>query len=112
MRTGHHDICRRFDAECLPPEPAQKVGIALDSLGKVPLHAARLNPENGTCGWYIYGGEYSADADFYQPLHVAHLGDYCPSILPYLALPPGWRVLLAPGYEDVWFDSELLKSER
>jgi hypothetical protein len=40
------------------------------------------------------------------------LGDYCPSILPYLALPPGWRVLLAPGYEDVWFDGELLKSER
>jgi hypothetical protein len=75
----------------------------------VPLHAARLAPENGTCGWYIYGGKYSADADLYQPLHVAHLGDHCPSIVPYLALPPGWRVLLAPNYADVWFDGELLK---
>lgn len=105
MSTGDLNICRRFDAECLPPEPAQKVGIALDSLGNVSLHAVRLNPENGTCGWYIYGGEYSDDADFYQPLHVAHLGDYCPSILPCLALPPGRRVLLAPGDEDVWFDA-------
>lgn len=111
MPTEHHDICQRFRVECLPPELDQKVGIALDSLGNVPLNAVRLNPENGTCGWYIYGGEYSDDADFYQSLHVAHLGDYCPSILPYLALPPGWRVLLAPDYEDVWFDCELLKTE-
>ena len=111
MPTGHHDICQRFNVECLPPELDQKVGIALGSLSNVPLHAVRLHPENGTCGWYIYGGEYSDDVDFYQPLHVAHLGDHCPSILPYLALPPGWRVLLAPGYEDVWFDGELLKTE-
>ena len=111
MPIGHHDIGQRFDVECLPPELDEKVGIALGSLGNVPLHAVRLHPENGTCGWYIYGGEYSDDVDFYQPLHVAHLGDHCPSILPYLALPPGWRVLLAPGYEDVWFDGELLKTE-
>ena len=93
----------------MPPEPALKLGIALGSLGRVPLHAVRVAAESGTCGWYIHGGEYSADADFYQPLHVAHIGDYCPSLDPYLALPPGWHVLLAPDYEDVWFDAELLK---
>jgi len=27
---------------------------------------------------------------------------------PYLARPPGWRVLLAPGQEDVWYDGTLL----
>ena len=25
-----------------------------------------------------------------------------------LALPPGWRFLLAPDYEDVWYDPSLL----
>ena len=55
----------------MPPEASQKVGVALGSLENVPLHAVRLTPENGTCGWYIYGGDYSPDADFYQPLHVA-----------------------------------------
>ena len=108
MPTEQLEICQRFGAEFMPPESGQKVGIALDSLGRAPLHAVRLAPENGTCGWYIYCGEYSTDAAFYQPLHVAHLDDYCPRIGPYLALPPGWRVLLAPDYEDVWFDSELL----
>jgi hypothetical protein len=105
-----HYICKRFGAEYVPPEESQKVGIALDSLGKLPLHAVRLPPENGTCGWYIYGGKYSTDSDFYQSLHFAHLREHCPSIVPYLALPPGWRVLLAPGHEDVWFDGELIKS--
>lgn len=108
MSTEQSDICQRFGAGCMPPGPDQKVGIALRSLGHVPLYAVRLAPENGTCGWYIYGGEYSADADFYQPLHVAHLAEHCPSIVPYLALPPGWRVLLAPDYEDVWFEGELM----
>ncbi len=104
MATDQRDMCQRFGALYMPPAPDEKVGIALDSLGNIPLYAVRLGPENGTCGWYIYCGEYSTAADFYQPLHVAHLAEYCPSIVPYLALPPGWRVLLAPDYEDVWFE--------
>ena len=109
MSNDQRNVCERFGAEYTPPEASQKVGISLASLENVPLHAARLRPENGTCGWYIYGGEYTTDVDFYQPLHVAHLVERCPNIVPYLALPPGWRVLLAPDYEDVWFDGELLK---
>ena len=109
MFNDQRNVCQRFGAEYIPPEASQNVGISLGSLENVPLHAVRLIPENGTCGWYIYGGEYSTDADFYQPLHVAHLVERCPNIVPYLALPPGWRVLLAPDYEDVWFDGELLK---
>lgn len=110
MSNDQRNVCQRFGTEYMPPEANQKVGISLGSLENVPLHAVRLSPENGTCGWYIYGGAYSPDADFYQPLHVAHLIERCPNIIPYLALPPGWRVLLAPDYEDVWFDGELLKN--
>ncbi|WP_321939105.1 hypothetical protein [Paraburkholderia sp. J8-2] len=111
MSNDQRNVCHRFGAEYMPPEASQKVGIALGSLENVPLQAVRLTPENGTCGWYIYGGDYSPDADFYQPLHVAHLIERCPTIVPYLALPPRWRVLLAPDYEDVWFDGELLVTE-
>lgn len=109
MRAEQFEICQRFGVKCMPPESGQKVGIALGTLSTAPLHAARIAPEGATCGWYIYGGEYSTDKEFYQPLHVAHLGEHCPSIVPYLGLPPGWRVLLAPDYEDVWFDGDLLK---
>jgi hypothetical protein len=109
MSDDQKQICQRFGAEYAPPDMNGRVGIALQTLENLPLHAVRVQPENGDCGWYIYGGEVSADVNFYQPLCVAHLPDYCAMIVPYLALPPGWRVLLAPAYEDVWFDDELLK---
>ena len=47
--------------------------------------------------------------DFFVPLHIEHLKDWCPSVLKYLGLPAGWRFLIAPEYEDVWFDSGLLE---
>lgn len=104
--TAHEQqaICQRFGSETVPVGPAEKLGIALATLTELPLIAVRCPPEKGTCGWYIYGGEHSNDPDFYQPLHVAHLEDYCPQILPYLALAPGWHVMLAPDFEDVWFE--------
>jgi hypothetical protein len=46
--------------------------------------------------------------DFFVPLHVEHLAEWCAQLLPYLALPPGWGVVLAPGYEDVWYDPAYL----
>lgn len=92
----------------MPVDLNLKLGIAINTLKSEPLNAVRLKQENGTCGWYIYGGTYSDDPNFYQPLHVSHLQNYCPQIIPYLALAPGWRVLLVPGYEDVWFDEQCL----
>ena len=70
-------------------------------------------PEAGTCRWYVWAGQIDDPSregdDFFVPLHVTHLADWCPQLVPYLALPPGWSVILAPGYEDVWFDPALLE---
>lgn len=109
MPIKQHNICQRFNALFTPPDMGEKVGIALNTIENFPLHAVQVKPSNGICGWYIHGGDYSEDKNFYQPLHVSHLAAYCSRIVPYLALPPGWRVLLAPDHEDVWFDCELIK---
>ncbi len=63
----------------------------------------------GTTGWYIWGGEYSNDVDFYQAVHTYHLETSAPEIIKFPGLPPGYRVLLAEGHEDVWFDPSLLE---
>jgi hypothetical protein len=97
-------VCKRFNSVVVVPLAGEKLGIALNTLTHVPLHAVRRQIENGTCGWYLWGGEYSSADDFYQPMHVDHLPSICPQIIPYLALAPGWRLILAPDYEDVWFD--------
>jgi hypothetical protein len=105
------EVCSRFNVEALSPRSDEKVGLALSTLGALPLNALRIPVEGGVCGWYIWGGEiFSEDDNFFQPMHVAHLNNYVENLLPYLALPPGWRVLLAPNQEDVWFDEALLRA--
>lgn len=74
---------------------------------KEPINGLRINPSNETTGWYIWAGEWSDDPNFFQPLHVEHLSDWCPLVVRYLQLPPGWRFLATDGYEDVWFDPDL-----
>jgi hypothetical protein len=102
-------LCTRFGVRCDPPDPASKVGIALQTRRLQPLNASRHPPEAGTCGWYLWWGDpLTEDPEFFQPLHVEHLPERCPEFLPYLALPSGWRVQLSPGHEDVWFDEALL----
>lgn len=97
----------------MPTSPTSICGVARDvvAAGVVPLHALRHPPVEDTNGWYVWAGHADLEEEppgFFRPLHAYHLDEMCPELLPFLALPPGWRVLLAPGYEDVWYDAQLL----
>ncbi len=105
-------ICERFGVPPQAPRMGSRVGVAWNVRDSVkwPLNGLRHPPERGTNGWYIWRGETLSQAeDFFQPVHTEHLADWSPQVLPYLALPPGWRFLLAPGQEDVWYDASLLE---
>lgn len=92
------------------PAAGDTVGVAANvRQGLWPLNGLRHRPGAGLSGWFIWAGEeLSADPNFFRPLHVEHLGRWCPAVLPYLGLAPGWRFLIAPGYEDLWWDRSLL----
>jgi hypothetical protein len=103
------EVCQRLGVEAHPSEPHLKLGLALETLGQQPVNGLRHSPEGDTTGWYIWAGdELSSAEDFFDPVHVGHLTELVPSLIPYLALPPGWRFQLAHGHEDVWFDGSLL----
>ena len=104
-------ICRRVGAEFESSPPHLKIGLALATVGEQPIHGLRQPAVEDTTGWFVWCGEYSADDDFFQPLCVEHLPEYLPTIIPYLGLPAGWRFLLGPGHEDLWFDADLLEVE-
>src|ERR1700685_2596790 len=89
------NLCQKFGTVFSPPVASEKVGIALNvKEGLKPLNGLRHPPEKGTCGWYIWAGEIlSQDPDFFVPLHISHLIDWCPQALKFLGLPPGWRFL-------------------
>lgn len=103
-------VCEWAGVTPVPPKSNSKLGIALGSLGKGPIHGVR-HPEAGdTNGWYIWCGELSTAEDFFSPLHVEHLVDYLPAVLEYLDLAPGYRFLIdGNDFEDVWFDRTLLE---
>lgn len=110
--NAQHEICKKYGVLLMPAPDHLKVGIARNVLeGILPLNGLRLKPTADTTGWYIWAGEELSEApDFFVPLHVSHLGEWCPVVRKFLGLPPGWRFLLSGNYEDVWEDSGLLQA--
>lgn len=103
-------VCKKYGAPFLLSASHLKVGIARNVReGVWPINGLRHPPEGDTTGWYIWAGEELDDnPDFFVPLHVKHLEEWCPQALRYLGLGPGWRFLIAEDYEDVWEDPSLL----
>jgi hypothetical protein len=104
-------VCAEHNVVPDPPDLNDKLGISKDfSRTQFPINGLRHPPNPGTCGWYIWSGEHLSDEpDFFNPLHVSHMKEWCPEVSPYLALPAGWRFLYAPGHIDVWYDPSLLE---
>jgi hypothetical protein len=107
---AQRELCKRQGVGFVAAPPHLKVGIARNVReGILPINGLRHPPAGDTTGWYIWAGEeLSNDPDFFVPLHVEHLADWCPVALRFLGLPPGWRFLVAGEYEDVWEDPTLL----
>lgn len=105
------EICNTYGAPFMEAVPQLKVGISLNIKDLIyPINGLRHPPEGDTTGWYIWGGEeFSDDPDFFVPMHVEHLKEFCPDVIKYLGLAPGWRFLIAPEHEDVWEDKSLLE---
>ena len=103
-------ICKKHKADYCSSPDHLKIGIAQNvKEGLQPINGLRHISEGDTTGWYIWAGEELLDdPDFFHPLHVKHLPEWCPEIQKYLGLPPGWRFLIDGEYEDVWYDESLL----
>lgn len=110
MTTSQMEVCQRYGAHFVEAPSHLKVGIALNVRdGLQPINGLRHLAEGDTTGWYIWAGqELSDDPEFFVPLHVEHLDEWCPEVIKFLGLPPGWRFLKAGNHEDVWYDPALL----
>jgi hypothetical protein len=104
------EICERYNVQFIDAPEFLKVGISINvKEGIQPINGLRHPPEGDTSGWYIWAGEnFSDDPNFFVPLHIEHLKNWCPDVIKYLGLPPGTRFRIAPGHEDIWEDKSLL----
>jgi hypothetical protein len=110
VRDSQLRLCEEHGTPFVESPSDMKVGLSLNvRSGLMPINGLRHPIHGDATGWYIWAGsEPSAAPDFFQPVHVAHLVEWCPLALKFLGLPPGWRFLVADGYEDVWEDPSLL----
>ena len=105
-------VCRQFATEFVPPLDQSKTGFATSTKGMVPINGLRHSVEGETSGWFIWCGEnFSESPDFFVPLHTYHLYEENPEIARLLALPPGYRFLMAGDFLDVWHDPSLLNAQ-
>lgn len=110
LSAEQHATVTRFGATAMETSADSTLGVA-DSVRTAmsPINGLRHPPEGRTSGWYLWaGGDLPDDPDLFNSLHAEHLAEWCPEVIPYLGLPPGWRFLIADEYEDVWFDPQLL----
>jgi hypothetical protein len=105
-------VCTQYGSPIVPSPGDMKVGLSRQDWGKPRIVNGLRHPLTAdTAGWYFWLGDHlSQDADFFRALHVWHLPESAPSVVRYLLLAPGWRFLIdvSNGYEDVWYDPQLL----
>lgn len=103
-------LCKKYGAGYSKSNIGAMVGVADGLYDYSPINGLRHSTTESTTGWYIWAGEYSDEQDFFKPMHLEHLIEKYPELIPYLGLPPGWRfqIDLTNGYEDVWRDDSLL----
>ena len=83
-------LCRRIGAEFKASPLHVKVGVALATIGQHSINALRHPAEGDTSGWYIWAGEkLDSDPEFFQPIHIEHLAEGLPRVIPFLGLAPG-----------------------
>src|SRR4051812_14073097 len=93
IMSGALSVCQRLNVAPATPIPGSRVGIALQTLGRVPIHGLRTPLKGSLNGWFFWcGAEWSSDADFYDALCIEHIAEYLPQVIPYLHLPPGYRI--------------------
>lgn len=102
-------ICIKNGALPNPPRHSDTLHIARKTVGMLPINGLRRPSKNGDCGWYIWCGyEPPEESEFFQEMELTPFLKKMPELEKFLALPPGYRFLLAGAHVEVWYDSGLL----
>jgi hypothetical protein len=113
--AGDGDACTRLGILPVAFDPTAQSAISRHFVGGAfldapdwPVHGSRFLPTVATTGWFVWVGPNAGEPDFFTSVRSLDLVNWAPLLQPYLGLPPGWRFMLGPKYDDVWFDEKLL----
>jgi hypothetical protein len=105
------NTCRRFRAEFEPPKPDQKVAISVGVLdGDIPVWGVRYVAPPHMSGWYLTTERFSGNVADLTVEHLYHVTARRADLVPFLALPTGFRFAVTHNGADAAFDQDVLKS--
>lgn len=100
--------CQEQAREFLPP-PADALGLVSPGVREgEPFEMLRHPALENASGWWFLDHRYDGDTSKAEGHHLAHIAQWRPEILPYLALPPGSVVRVGHEGDVVSFDDSLL----
>jgi hypothetical protein len=77
--NDQQETYKRFSVTPIAAPQDMKLSKRLSMAG---IRGLRHAPAGDTTGWFIWAGEeLSDDPDFFVPVHVSHISDWCPNVL-------------------------------
>ena len=103
-----HEVCARTGARFTPPRPDQLVVVSEGVFEGDSVKAVRYPSPEHMSGWWMVTDRYTGEVNSMRQEHMYHLTYRRPDLVPYIALPFGYRFDLT-HHEDIWLDKEALE---
>ena len=109
-------LCRQEGCIYHPSESDSILGLAIATIGKLPVTGLRRMPLVDANGWHVWCGDHPLAYDdflrlpqnFFSHITPRELIAHCPEAVKFLGLPPGYRFLVAGDHIDIWYDGDIL----
>ena len=99
------EVCHRVGAPFAPAHAHQMAAISEGVLrAGSTVYGVRYRAPSHMSGWYLYNDEYNGDVKTLQVVHLYHVAANRPDVVPYLALPAGYRIAVGDNGDEVTFD--------
>ena len=104
------NVCRQAGAEFSPPRPDQKVATSVGVVeGELPVWGVRYTAPPHMSGWYLTTQGYSGEIKDLRVDHLYHVTSRRPDIVPFLALPAGFRFEVTNQGSRAFLDEQALR---
>jgi hypothetical protein len=105
-----HRVCQEAGAAFLPPRPDLLCAVSEEVLTGAPIDAVRYPSPSHMSGWWFITSEYNGVIKSLKVEHLYHITANRRDIIPFIALPFGYRFHVGGNKEEFMFDEEVSRA--
>lgn len=102
-----HQACELYHAEFAPPRPDKLTAISVGVMEGLPVQGVRYPWQEHMSGWLLVTEKWDRNTKSLTNHHTYHVTAARPDLVPFIALPVGFRFALTNG-QRAWLDPEVL----